>query len=285
MTDDARRRTALATVAVAALLATAGCAGVFGGDGATTPTPDDPGGPGTATATDPGGDGGDGGTAAGDLPPGVSGDGVDAAALVAAHEESLLGESFENRLTLDRTQSRGDQSRRQRIVQTNRLGEDGTYLTRFNQTAGMRIVQTTWGNDSVALSNVTLRDRTQYQRRDPAVVRPNLTASPFVEQFVRMGDYAVEGRDGATVTLTANGPAADAGMGPNRTVERYEGTVVVDSEGRIQRMDVEVVVVADGGTRTELTVRFGLVDVGETTVERPGWVPEAVEAVSGSGGS
>jgi hypothetical protein len=71
--------------------------------------------------------------------------------------------------------------------------------------------------------------------------------------------------------LTASDP--DSAVLSTRSAKHHYLTVLVDDRGLVR--SVTETVVRDDSGRTVRTVRFEVVDVGNTTVERPGWVGNA----------
>jgi hypothetical protein len=286
----------LGVVAVATLLVTAGCGGVFGGDGATpTAAP-------TSTAAPPDGTDSTAPPTVDDttevegqteppfpadrLPPGVETDGsVDLGRLTEAHRNSLDGAAFTLGLNLSRRLVAAD-GNTTRIDAVQRARTDGSqYLTTFRQEGRFVLAQTTWGNDSVAVARVDTGDGVRYQRAQPDVVQGNLSGVRFARQFAENATYtvAVVGEDRVVLTADSAAPGLAGQIGTTVTnVTSYDGRLVVDQEGRIRQFDAVVAVELQGGTGTvDATMRLSA--VGTTTVERPGWVSEALSG-SGVGG-
>ncbi|PSQ59949.1 hypothetical protein BRD18_02330 [Halobacteriales archaeon SW_7_71_33] len=290
MTADSYR-SALAVVAVALLLVVAGCGEA--GDGAlptTEPTATTQ----TTQATEPTATTSTVRTVEGEteppfsaerLPPGVETDGsVAVGRLAAAHDEALAGSSFALELNFSRTVTAADGSTRRLVTsQRTRADGNGEFLLRFvNPQAGLQ--QTTWGNDSTVVSRVVTSETVSYRNADPEAVRANLSARPFVEQFLSVGDYsvAVAGEDRVLLTATeASDDAADRiGEGVS-SVDDYRGRVVVDSTGRVRSLSVDAdVSLGEGGSAT-LGVSVALSGLGSTDVERPEWVEEALRQTDG----
>jgi hypothetical protein len=277
-------RTVLAVVAVALLLVVAGCGGDGTASTTTEPTTTQP----TTEPTQPPRTTIEGETeppfSAERLPPGVATDGsVDVSRLAAAHAEALAGASFALDLNLTRTVAVNGSTRRVAASQRTLTDGDGEFLLRF-ENPQVGIGQTTWGNDSTAVSRVTAQGSTSYRPADPALVRENLSARPFVDQFLAAGAYSVAVAGEDRVLLTADAPRTDAADrigGSVSAVDAYEGRAVVDRQGRIRHLSVNAdVSLANGGSAT-LDVSIGLSGLGSTDVERPEWVAEALRRTDG----
>jgi len=283
------RSLVLAVLALAALTATAGCMGILGGGGSSTPTAtptDGSSGPTTTTAdaptatSTPTDEGGDGGAANGSLPPGITNDGrFDPAPLLVAHKERLSGSSYTMVIQVSRSVETGDGTRNSSDQQVTRVGGDGTFLTRLVRRARFPLTQATWGNGSVAVAQLKVGNRTEYRRRDVERVRGNLTGQGFVQQFLQLGNYSVEriNRSSNQVVLSASGSPDDAGIGPNASVESYDGTMVVDFQSRVRRLTANATVQTARGQSAQLQASYVLSAIGRTTVERPDWVEAALD--------
>ncbi|WP_336133333.1 DUF7537 family lipoprotein [Natronomonas amylolytica] len=94
-------------------------------------------------------------------------------------------------------------------------------------------------------------------------------------------DATVERRGGEPVVVYETTDIGDAagivGVENPDSVSNFEATFVVDSEGLIHSATLQLDFVVDGNERST-TMEFELTDVGETTVERPGWADEADQA-------
>ncbi|PSQ25925.1 hypothetical protein BRD03_12665 [Halobacteriales archaeon QS_9_68_17] len=250
---------------VVAMVALAGCGGVLGGgDGGGDETlANDTVGNGTAAN-------GSGGAA---YPAGVSGSGVeDAAALTAAHNESLSGAAYELNVTQRQRIEQSGQNVTSAAERTVRTDGEGTF---FVDATTARVNQTVWGNESTAVSRVESGNDTTYQRIDPAPLRQQLSGHTLLRGYLEGGNYTVESTSDGRVTLTADEwEGSDAVPLDAENVSAYESTVVVSEDGRVQEMTVDI-----ESTREEASmaigVEFRLDDDGDVTVERPGWVDEA----------
>ncbi len=286
----------VSVVAVVVLVVTAGCGALGGGDGGAggptaTPTQEQTttDGPGTPTAV--------GTTVSGDteppfdaerLPPGVATDGsVNVTRLGFAHEDALSGSAFTVRLNLTRAITVNGTTQQSVATQVARTDGSGEFVSAFSQEGRFTLAQTTWGNESVAVARVNASGSVRFQRADPDVVRGNITARRFVDQFMGLGNYtvAVAGED--RVVLTTEEPAAGVAdeLGDQVTdVASYTGRVVVDRQGRVRSMEASIVAELANGGRADIALQMGVGDIGETTVERPEWVPEALNETDSASG-
>lgn len=265
-------------VALAVLLALSGCGGLFGGG---TPTPtvtpaDVP----TGSPTAP---------PARELAPGLTGDGIeDPWALAAAHDDALADISYTERI-VDRTR-----------------GRDGTERGRVNTTAYVQpdpershsIAVSTSRPDRFAFDADRVEFYREGERRFVAITRANGTEylafdDPGAGRSMRLFLLfsSVETRVDGTVTrndtelyrvrsVDLRAPdqfAAAVGEDDEAEVGNVTVRALVDQWGLVHEYEYAYTVARDGVER-RLSRRVEYAALGRTTVERPDWYDEAVNA-------
>lgn len=260
----------LAPVLLACLLALAGCGGVTtgGGDRDATPTLT----PAAVPEPPP--------TAA----PGVrlpddeaTGPAVDAARLLAADERARAATSYR---VVRAVRVRGD-GWTTRVDRTRAVAADGETYQRVavagtDQLGAVVGRGELWAsaNDSVRYVRTYSPDGTLLERgRLPSTPRHYRVGRDLRELVVRGGEYAVEPTaDGAR--LRSVGPVSlPADVVPFALTEPRNASVrlAVAESGLIRELRVAYDARAAAGP-VRVTIRHRLVDVGNTTVTRPGWV-------------
>jgi len=91
-------------------------------------------------------------------------------------------------------------------------------------------------------------------------------------------DASIEERNGRTLVVyeTSGGGDIDSFYGINESAEvsSFSGQFAVDSDGIVRSASYELTYQVENEQRA-LQVEYAVSDVGETTVERPGWVDDA----------
>lgn len=252
---------------VVAMVALAGCGGVLGGDsggdGEETLANDTVG---NETAAN-----GSGGDAA--YPPGVSASGLqDAAALAAAHNESLSGEAYRLNVTQRQRVEQSGQNVTSAARRTIRTDGEGSFLI---DATSPRVNQTVWGNQSTAVSRLQSGNDTSYRRMDPASLRQQLSGHVLLQGYLEGGNYTVESTSDGQVTLVADEWDGSDSVPVNaENVSAYQSTVVVGEDGRVREMTVHLESTRRNASMA-VDVEFRLDAGGDVTVERPAWVDEA----------
>jgi len=215
-----------------------------------------------------------------DLPDGITSDGVqNATAAALDHRESLSDRSFTIRLQGTRTTGEGDNELG--LEQTIRSDGDGTVAVRSEQSGTQSFTVSTWTNGSVAVQRNQRGDRTDYRRIQPSTVSDGATAWVTIRQVLAAGQFEpteVKNEDGQQlVVLSTEEPtenAADAfGV---ESVAAMSGTVTVGADGVVHSMDVQFTFTNSRGQQVTQELRHEVTDVDATTVDRPGWVQEAL---------
>lgn len=277
----------LAALAVALLLVTAGCNAFPSGDAGTVETTSDADGATAAETTES-----TTGTASdADMPPGLSASGVtEPWKLADAHRAALNDTSY--------------------TVETNlTASENGTVLARSNSTVNVAAGGTpqfnryevggerpgaigslahdveAWVDENQTLYAMEGPNGTTYQR-SAAEARPPLRPTGRDHLYVLFSGFdttvaGTEMRDGTTHYRVNSTGVADAEVLAStlrtETVANASLSALVTEDGLIRVYRVEYAGTVENATvRVERTVRF--TELGETTVERPPWYDEAVNA-------
>mgnify|MGYP000067648145 CR=1 FL=1 len=235
-------RRALLAVSLAALLVVAGCAGTSGDSGD--------------------GDGGDYPAA----------DAVDES-LIEDHSAALADTSFTERMVTETNQAT--------ITQVRKLdpGDDQYLLesTGFGNS-------TTYTDGDQHYQRTVLEDQTQVSAVDSgvntSVVGPS---SQYLTAFVsanvtyeRDGSTTFDGDDVARYTaegLDALSEEMRNDVGENTTLQSFSGSVLVDGDGVIRKVEVDIETERDGQAQTA-SITVEVTDVGSTDVEEPDWVSQ-----------
>ncbi len=229
----------LSTLCLVALVALAGCTG---GGGGGTPTE-------TGTLDD--------------APPGVSASGVDADALVAAHEDALADRSYTlavdqqttgGELTID---AKTDSDGLPAIIELSTGSADReTYLT---------------ANGSYEIRRGGGEQIVRHVDTDASAVP---TGGPYVRDVLDDAQFTYDGtvqRDGRTLHRLSADQADLQRQFQNATVTSYEAELLVSSDGLVHNTTYQLTL-AENGTEETFTTRIQLTDVGSTTVAEPAWL-------------
>lgn len=216
--------------------------------------------------------------------PGVS-DGrlENASALLAAHRTALVESGFETAFqvnaTIERSGSLVDLIRRQQTVAEPELAE---YQYRLTTRGGAGIRVDAWGNRSVEVLRAQTSGGTRYQVSEPAGAA-ELTGSEVLSTYLSASNFTVERvvDDGerTLVVLTARGTANPGAVAPENAtdVRDYQARLVVDTRGRIHRLDVTADYTIDGQDAS-LSVGFRLVRTDSPSLSQPEWAREALRS-------
>lgn len=232
------------------------------------------------------------GPTAGDLPPGLSFDGIDdERALMSGHWDRVDGDAFSIATVVTATDENGTVVyTREQVFQSdpgvpryylrdNRSGQlpTGTPGVAGIPVDGPRRIEY-WVNGSRSLERLERDGNATYQRDASPRVRTGhrLLASAVLS----VGSESVEQRslDGET-HLLVEGTQPPAGS--PFEADNFSSRVIVSEDGLIRLVELRGTVVVDG-ERIRITRRVVVYDVGETTPERPEWYDEAMNATSAS---
>jgi hypothetical protein len=188
-------------------------------------------------------------------PPGVgNGSLEDVDALLGSHRQSLTGVGFVAEVRID-----GRTTRYAYATDGSRL------IDRVNGST------TTWGNDTVAVRRTAGGGEVAYER----IPIEDLSVDGFLvttQLRERLTSASYE-RNGTTSCGDATCVVLTATRGIGGTVRNVTAEVHVDPQGVIRALDAEWVRSTDGQA---FTFRFTVEEVGTSSVDRPDWVPEAL---------
>lgn len=211
--------------------------------------------------------------------PGVTESGLaNASALAAANDRSLREGFTISRNYTDRIPEHGDY--RVHHQTTVRVGTDFERFHRVTRTRTRRngtanYTTETWSNGSVVFTRFDNATRTRYERHeaDRFPYGPsNLTGASAIRD---LRDGNVTGLDGDRYRLSYTERTRGRGT---RNATR-EGHAVLDAEGRVYEVHLDAALDSRVGRSFVVeTVRWR--DRGETTVPRPDWYAEAVNATT-----
>lgn len=269
-----RPRSTLLPIAFAVLLALAGCGALAGTEPARTPD--------TVTPAPVPGD-------AERLVPGVTAEGVrNATALATAHERQLSGHNytvdtnnavvFRNGTVYSRfVTERQVSPAGRRLLSTNHTGRQPAVSTETDVVAA-----SSWTNETMAATRRQYENGTvDYSVSGPDQVFLFRSTGQFVAEALAETDTRIVSRDNTTdpgtITLAAPGLGREL-LRTSRldSVSRTSGRVVVTERGLLRRVTVRQVGRLNGA-RATLNSTISFRDIGSTTVERPGWIPTAID--------
>jgi hypothetical protein len=228
----------------------------------------------------------------GELAPGLTRDGVDAWTLSQAHRERLRDTSF----TVASTRTIRDANGTLRLhgSYTHRIAAGGWPSRMTSNTTATRIRELgyagyydveSWNNDTVALFAITRENgSTIYQRRGAHEVASGATHWSDLYQLLGTVNTTVVDR------LETNGTTRYVVVATSQPDSRVFGTpranvtvtVVVDEEGLAHRYTASYDTYRnDEWIHVTRTVRF--LAIGRTTVEKPTWFDDAMNATTSSG--
>ena len=255
------------------VLVLTGCTLPFGTDDDSTPTPETTPTPSpTPEPEDP-------------YPPGVSETALEnSTALLTGHVETITATGYEATAEVNTTAERGGfligvESVARTTVEENASG----YLEQRQATGGpVAQSQSYWSNSTIEYIRIQENDEVSYEENETRH-RGVLAGRPLIDPFVESGNFTVqnvnETADPAETTLVADEiddeETLEAGLPDGvQEIEWMNAEMLVDEEGRILSLSVEVGVVMAGENRIH-EMDYAVVEFGDVTVERPDWVDEA----------
>lgn len=280
------RRFGLRTALIATLVVLAGCSGLLGPTGsATGPVAETAGTESATTGSTTGSNGGWGTTTGADeraaLAPGLSEDGVtDPWDLAEAHANVLRNASYT--VSSAETNWYANGSLAGQTASTTRFGSNGSaaFSNRVNPGSGMASPDgvrryDAWSNDSAAFSRSELANGSvEYTRLPELPILGDPTGRDSLYGIYASYEFDVVDRfdrNGTTYyRLVSTGVTdANAGRFSNASV-----AVLLDETGLVREYHVTGEQSVGSGTyHVDRTVRY--THVGDTTVERPGWIDAA----------
>lgn len=218
------------------------------------------------------------------MPAGVTESGVEnASATAQAHRQALEDASYN--LSVEATKTVDGSNRDVQAWQGFESDGDGHYLRTFDQRSPQDYTVTTWTNGTVAVSKLERGNQTVYQKNEIDRVTNGRTGSLTVREYLKAGDFQpstvenVNGQD--VVVLTADAPTREASrLLQVNEVTSFSGRVEITPDGVVRSMNVEVEFTTRNGDSGNQEFTQTVTGVGSTDVQKPSWVPAAVEQTS-----
>lgn len=287
------RGLALRTVLVAALVALAGCNGLLGPTGSTAnPVAETTGTEnatrgtenattGSATADSNGGWGTTTGAAGEALPPGLSADGVtDPWTLAEAHANALRNASYT--VSSAETDWHANGSLAGQTAATTRFGSNGSasFSNRVNPGPAMATPDgvrryDAWSNGTAAFSrSERANGSVEYARLPELPIYGDASGQDTLYGLYASYEFDVVDRFDRNGTTYYRLVSTDTKYGVGGSLSNASVTVLLDETGLVREYRVTGERSVESGTyHVDRTVRY--IRVGDTTVERPGWIDEA----------
>ena len=253
----------------------AGCALPFGADGDATPTPEP-----TPTPTptpepdDP-------------YPPGVSETVLEnSTELLTSHVETITESGYEATAEVNTTAERAGFLIEVESFARTTVEENASAYNEQRQALGGPVErsQSFWSNSSTEYIRVQENSEVSYEENETRH-QGVLAGRPLIDPFVEGGNFTVEEvnetADPTETRLVAteidDEEALEEGLPDGvQEIEWMNAEMIVDEDGRILSLEVEVGVVMAGENRIH-AVDYAVTEIGDVEVQRPDWVDEAEE--------
>lgn len=228
------------------------------------------------------------------LPPGVSSSNLtNISALAQAHQKELIESGYISGFEMRGQMSRAGRTRNLTMAQREVVEQNASrFLFQVQQQMNRRTTRMgVWSNESTTLLRQQRRGSATYRKMNGSSVRAQLGGEKMLEQYLRTGTFNVQTINRSSgsmrVTLKATEYTKPKGtkMPSAENVSSYQGTAVVDGQGRVQRMMVTIRYTGPKGGKATLLVRYALLKVGSVSVDRPSWVGQAVANTTGESSS
>lgn len=223
-------------------------------------------------------------SSASEAPPGVEDEQLtNSTALLDAHVEAVTasGYSHEVNLTQSRTADgeRVTSERRQRTAVEADAAEYRYQLIN-NGRANSRFI--VWGNETVEYQRIEAGGRDPQYRRGEPTASESLAGQPLLEPHLSAPYEVVDTTESNGTTLTTlsatDRPESEAAFPRNATnIREYDSELVVDGDGRIRALSVDVTYDLDGES-ADYQFTFELTASEDPDVERPAWVDSLEES-------
>lgn len=279
----------LAVTLVALIVLTAGCSGLSGGDGSPDREPYDVDGEVNASA---------GGSE--ELLPGLTTEGVtNSEMLQEAHHEAIGDRTHTLKVETEYVIEDGNGTFRRTSEMTlqidpeagvvhevvrHRVDGDESLPSLYATDEPNRTVERWFGEKVLFMTefeNGTVEytrpqyDTQEYDRTDQASIRL-LAPLQSLEKPTTAG--AVESDEGTYYVVEGEEDLSGDELGSNRQEGTLEARTLVREDGLVRQTVAGQIAVDGDGNRTVINQTAEITDIGETTVERPDWYEEAVEA-------
>lgn len=286
-------RPALRVVLVCTLVVLAGCAGLPGanvlsgsGDGgnatATPAATSAAGQAGVASAED---------LQASDFPPGVARDGfTNLSKLVQTNRRALLESGYVSAVRLRGRMTANNRTRNLSLAQREVVAPGAArFLFQVKRQSGPAVQRTdVWSNGSATYARVSRGGQAAYREVPASKVRKQLAGGQLIELYVGPGNFTlrnVSTRDNRTLltyrsTDYVRRPSGQ--MPAPENVSAYQAVVVVDLQGRVHFVDVQIAYSGPRGGKARFRLQYAVRSVGGVSVERPSWVETARDRLANS---
>ncbi|MUV86647.1 hypothetical protein GJ631_08725 [Natronomonas sp. CBA1123] len=213
-----------------------------------------------------------------EAPPGVEDDQLtNSTALLDAHVEAVTASGYSHEVNLTQNGTVDGESftseRRQRTTVEADAAEYRYQLIN-NGRANSRFI--VWGNETVEYQRIEAGGRDPQYRRGEPTASESLAGQPLLEPHLSAPYEVVDTTESNGTTLTTlsatDRPESEAAFPRNATnIREYESELVVDGDGRIRSLSVDVTYDLDGES-ADYQFEFELTDSEAPDVERPAWV-------------
>jgi hypothetical protein len=220
------------------------------------------------------------GSSGADAPPGVEDETlVNGTELLDAHVGAVTETGYQHEVNLTQSTTADGENitteRRQRTTVAANATEYQYQLINSGRSNARFIV---WGNETVEYQRIEAGGRDPQYRRGESTGAESLAGKPLLEPHLSAPYDVVETEEanGTTLlTLESTGtPESDSAFPPNVTnIRNYEAELVVDGDGRIRSLSVDVAYDVDGQT-ADYQFNFELTAMEDLGVERPSWVDQ-----------
>ena len=271
------RRVQGAVLVLVVVMILAGCTLPLGADDDATPTPEATPTPTPSPTPEP----------EDPYPPGVSETALEnSTALLTEHVETITETGYEATAEVDTTAERGGFLIGVESFARTTVEENASAYHEQRQALGGPVEQSQsfWSNGSIEYIRVQENSEVSYEENETRH-QGVLAGRPLIDPFVEGGNFTVEEvnetADPAETTLVANEiedeEALEEGLPDGvQEIEWMNAEMIVDEDGRILSLEVEVGVIMAGENRIH-AVDYAVVEVGDVEVQRPDWVDEAEE--------
>lgn len=219
-----------------------------------------------------------------DLPPGVASDGItNATKLARANRDALFETGYVAGFRLRGTVTRDGRTRNTSVAQREVVEPNASSLLyQVKRTvASSRSRMDLWSNGSTTLLRQDVDGNVRYRTVDRSRIMPQIGGVQLVAQYVTPGEYERTNvnrtDDGTFVTYRSTTYAVrpTERMPSPENVSSYRSEVVVDLEGRVRYLAVDISYRRPPGGTVTLHVRYLLRKTGGVQVDRPAWVANA----------
>ncbi|MFW5964808.1 MAG: DUF7537 family lipoprotein [Natronomonas sp.] len=219
-------------------------------------------------------------SSASEAPPGVEDEQLtNSTALLDAHVEAVTASGYSHEVNLSQSRTADGESftseRRQRTTVGANAAEYRYQLINSGRANSRFVV---WGNETVEYQRIEADGRDPQYRRGEPTAAESLAGQPLLEPHLSAPYEVVDTTESNGTTLTTlsatDRPESGAAFPQNATnIREYESELVVDADGRVRSLSVDVTYDLDGET-ADYQFTFDLTASEDPGVERPAWVDD-----------